>query len=183
MPDLNRSVISNIENGRRRYVAVEEAFVLARALEVAPVDLMIPGPADREVTVTPVETATARAAREWMRGETPLPDTDMDIFLGQPRALDELRQRADAGTARMEDWLERVDTAILQERTIGAAAGSSAEDIDAEVEALRSMRQEKLTRFHRQVDDVNAWLDAVAPSMEHLPYPGPPVESTRSEGD
>jgi hypothetical protein len=41
---VSRSVIADMENGRRRYVTTAEIIVLAAALETAPVALLYPGP-------------------------------------------------------------------------------------------------------------------------------------------
>jgi transcriptional regulator with XRE-family HTH domain len=42
MPDLDRSAVANIENERRQRIGVDELFVLALALGVAPVHLAVP---------------------------------------------------------------------------------------------------------------------------------------------
>lgn len=71
MPSLNRSVIANIESGRRKYVSIDELCCLAFALDVAPVHLLIPI-GDEEVdfySATPQAMLPIRKARQWVRGE------------------------------------------------------------------------------------------------------------------
>lgn len=59
---LNRPTIANIEAGRRGYVSVEELLTLAKALDVTPLDLLIPS------GETPEEVAAAALARARMAG-------------------------------------------------------------------------------------------------------------------
>ena len=62
---VSRSVIADLENGRRRYVTTAELIVLAAALSTSPVALVYPGPYDRLVDLLPTETATELDAAEW----------------------------------------------------------------------------------------------------------------------
>jgi hypothetical protein len=71
MPELNRSVIANIESGRRRDVSVDELLVFARALDVAPVHLLVPIDAEAKdrYAITPSTPHPIGPAREWIRGK------------------------------------------------------------------------------------------------------------------
>jgi transcriptional regulator with XRE-family HTH domain len=68
----DRSIVANVEAGRRKAFTVDELMALAIVFDVAPVHLMVPldeGP----YQVTPeMEQPTARV-RAWIRGEEPLP--------------------------------------------------------------------------------------------------------------
>lgn len=75
----DRSIVANLENGRRRTVSVVELLALARVFDVAPVHLMVPL-GDRDYQATPSERCSTSAARAWIRGEAPLPDTDTHVF-------------------------------------------------------------------------------------------------------
>lgn len=73
MPSLNRSVLANIENGRREgAVSVDELFVLAVALNMPPLALLLPLGGDAKVEVAPKLEAHARAVLEWATGQEPL---------------------------------------------------------------------------------------------------------------
>lgn len=48
-----RTTISELENGKRKYISVSELVILARALETAPVVLLYPPPYDEEVEYVP----------------------------------------------------------------------------------------------------------------------------------
>lgn len=78
----DRSTVANLENGRRATVSVEELFVLAYVLSVAPVHLVVPlvdADDKTQYRVTPA-VATTRAAlvRAWIRGEAPFGE-DIDV--------------------------------------------------------------------------------------------------------
>lgn len=80
-PELDRSILANLESGRRRSVSVDEVLVLALALNVAPVHLFVP------VTEEPVHVGAHKipspVARDWVRGGTPLEGQDARLFRTQ----------------------------------------------------------------------------------------------------
>lgn len=58
---VSRTTISDLENGRRRYVTTAELVVLALALDTAPIALMYPGPYfDRKIRLAPKWAEFAR---------------------------------------------------------------------------------------------------------------------------
>ncbi len=70
---FNRSVLANIESGRRSYVTVAEWLTLAYVLDVAPVHLLVPTEVDEDVTedlyaICPDVFLPIPQAREWVRG-------------------------------------------------------------------------------------------------------------------
>lgn len=76
-PALNRSVIANIETGRRNYVSVDELIALAYVFDVPPISLLVPRAVgedvDEEYYAVPSTrvdrlTMTFDQAREWIRG-------------------------------------------------------------------------------------------------------------------
>lgn len=84
-------MVANFENGRRPSVSVTEWLALARALDVAPVHLLIepegPGATAAEAKapfrITPQEAVRKDEARAWMRGMDSLPGTDLRIFYSE----------------------------------------------------------------------------------------------------
>ncbi len=65
----DRSIVANLENGRRSIVTVEELLALAYILDVAPVHLMVPLDMDSWYAVTPASYATTSGrVRAWIRG-------------------------------------------------------------------------------------------------------------------
>lgn len=67
-PEVNRSVLANIESGRRDSVSVDELMILALALDVSPVDLLAADQDDGEVALVPGDPIPTRTAREWVCG-------------------------------------------------------------------------------------------------------------------
>lgn len=63
---LPRAVISNLECGRRENVTVSEVFCIARALKVAPIDLLTAP--DGETEVAPRLSLARTAAAGWIAG-------------------------------------------------------------------------------------------------------------------
>lgn len=92
VPELNRSVIANLESGRRESVTLDEVFALAYVLDVAPTHLVVPVADEVEhhrhgrVTVagyriTPTMVAdSARRVRAWVRGSQTLPGVSKRFY-------------------------------------------------------------------------------------------------------
>lgn len=76
----DRGTVTKLETGRRQGVSVTEWLALARALDVAPVHLLIPLEDRALFQVTPNEALPAHRVRPWARGIVPLPGSDSRIF-------------------------------------------------------------------------------------------------------
>jgi transcriptional regulator with XRE-family HTH domain len=63
-----RTTISELENGKRKYVSTAELIILARALDTAPVALVCPPPYQGEIEVLPGVSSTSWSAAEWFSG-------------------------------------------------------------------------------------------------------------------
>lgn len=72
---LDRAAISKIETGTRG-ISLDEALLLAVALDVAPLHLFVPREDAETVALAPSLTASAREVRQWVRGQQPLPGRD-----------------------------------------------------------------------------------------------------------
>lgn len=101
---LDRAAISKIEN-RSRGVSLDEAVLLAIALDVAPVHLIIPREDDQKVTLAPNVTVTAAQAREWLRGQRALPGGDDQTYRTEVPKSE--WQKGNARVVRAEDEEER----------------------------------------------------------------------------
>jgi transcriptional regulator with XRE-family HTH domain len=102
---LDRAAISKIESGTRN-VSLDEALLLAAALDVAPVHLFFPLNDDAEVEIAPglqpVRTADARA---WLRGLAPLPGRNEQTYRSAwipPSEYERDRARLHAAEAELE---------------------------------------------------------------------------------
>jgi transcriptional regulator with XRE-family HTH domain len=79
----DRSVVANLENGRRASVTVEELLALAFVLDVAPVHLVVPLTPDGWLAITPDASTTNEHARAWIRGNAALPGGDERKFFSE----------------------------------------------------------------------------------------------------
>lgn len=101
---IHRSVIANFENGRRAKLDLGELFVIALALDVAPIMLMLPEDGTMEISDRPMSRTDALA---WIAG-TPA-----------TAAFEEL----DADLARAREAVARAQNAVNQARqTAGTLA-------------------------------------------------------------
>lgn len=82
--NVNRSVIANIENGRRSAVTIDECIALALALDVALVDLITPNGVEHTIEPVPGTTVDVGDYREWMTGMNPFPGVDGEHYWTQP---------------------------------------------------------------------------------------------------
>ncbi|WP_148045240.1 hypothetical protein [Arthrobacter oryzae] len=88
MPELNRSVIANIESRRRKTVTLEEALTLAFVLDVSLVHLIVPIEEDpkfdaERYLVTPENMFPIDQARAWIKGGFPLSGQDPRMYFSE----------------------------------------------------------------------------------------------------
>lgn len=122
---LDRAAISKIESGTRN-VSLDEAVLLAAALDVAPVHLLVPLDDAAQVQIVPSrKPVTATAAREWVRGRRPLPMTNARTYRTSWVPESEWEQR----NARVEDAREGVEQAERLRRVAKAALKEISSDL------------------------------------------------------
>jgi transcriptional regulator with XRE-family HTH domain len=120
-----RIIVAKIEGGRRDFLTVEELLALCIALEISPVDLLVPRELkdDDPYHVTPQATARATDVREWVRGEGTL-FYRLDRDEEEQREKRENRQREGrmrfaSPTGKISDptaWMPAVRAQRLEER-------------------------------------------------------------------
>jgi hypothetical protein len=66
---IPRSVLANLESGRRDTVSVAEVLVLAAALDIAPIDLICPVEFDKQTKMLPGRAIDPLSAMRWFTGE------------------------------------------------------------------------------------------------------------------
>lgn len=105
---MTRQAISDLENGRRRYVTTAELTILAAALNTSPVALVYPGPYQSAVEILPGRNTGQFNAAEWFSGVYSYLGSD---GLGAPEDPVEL-WRANTETLRL--WRELDELMITQ---------------------------------------------------------------------
>lgn len=79
--EMPRSVLADLENGRRAHVSVAELLVLARALDVPPLLLVFPVGTDEETEILPGADRAPFRGAQWFTGERPFPGPDDADYL------------------------------------------------------------------------------------------------------
>ena len=74
--DWDRSIVANLENGRRASLDIGELLALALVLDVAPTHLLVPLDDEQPYQVTPTRVEPSGAVRDWVRGAGALDGTD-----------------------------------------------------------------------------------------------------------
>lgn len=122
---FDKTVIANLETGRRRYVTVSELLALSRILGVAPIDLLVPKEMTSEnYEVTPEAAWSADDVRAWIAGEGFLsaPDTPAelaDAVRWMPKARAEEAARKWFTRERQVEQVRKLNRAELGENPPG----------------------------------------------------------------
>ncbi|MFI1583014.1 helix-turn-helix transcriptional regulator [Embleya sp. NPDC020630] len=115
---IPRTVLANLETGRRSLISVAEVFILARALDVAPISLIFPLGTEVDVQLQPGEATPTWEAMTWFTGELPAKEEPPE---GSPWAVlhdYRLHWNAVVGLRRM--------LTVYQERQLEAVTARSA---------------------------------------------------------
>lgn len=78
----DRSIVANLESGRRATVSVAELFGLAYVLNVSPMHLLMPDDGQELYEYVPGMAANARPVREWVAGRRPIHGQNLNLFIG-----------------------------------------------------------------------------------------------------
>ncbi|MEU6373931.1 hypothetical protein [Streptomyces sp. NPDC046909] len=105
---MDRTVIAKLEKGTRQTITVGEVLVLARALQIPPVELLFPIGRQENTEVFPSEVVDTWSAVRWFTGETEMiPQSPYDNEAKrQDNEIVELFRRHDRLT---DDWWTQRD--------------------------------------------------------------------------
>ncbi|MFB6989128.1 helix-turn-helix domain-containing protein [Streptomyces sp. NPDC056304] len=135
--NLPRTVISNIENGRRGNVTVAEVALLAAALHVPPTALVYPVGYAEEIEFLPGQTVAPLEAVDWWSGE-PAPEGGALALVRRHRLLE----------AQIRQLYKTIwEQAISDYRWRGEPGGP-------EAEAAREVAQELTRELHELRDEI-----------------------------
>ena len=97
--DMDQRTISKIENGKRG-IYLDDALAICAALGPAPVHLFVPTYLDEveDVALAPKLIRSARAVRQWVRGQSAI-EGDDDRFFAEQVSEDERRARERTGVS------------------------------------------------------------------------------------
>jgi transcriptional regulator with XRE-family HTH domain len=157
--DMNRSIVANIEGGRRESLTLEEVAAFAVVLNVSPTNLMLPTDDTAPVAVTPEITDTAHFVRSWIYGRSRLPSVGHDV--GMEHLF--LRHAPEWERRKLDERLWRhplkMAMAVLETFATTALLGpSEQETLDREplAEGIRREADAVQRRAHDLADDLVA---------------------------
>jgi len=151
---IQRSVLANLESGRRPTVTVAELLVLAAALSVAPVLLVFPVGRERESVFLPGKSVATWPAAQWFggHGDFPAPDLrpedsgpELRRKVGYRRPV-ELYERHQAAQRSWTDGNAKIHALQMRARTENGNLSEALQAREAEVAAiedrLRDLRED-----------------------------------------
>lgn len=148
---VSRSVIADLENGRRKYVTTAEMIVLAYALQTSPVGLLFPPPYDDEqVDLMPDWPMTKLAAAEAFCGISPYVNRLVDMDTMRPLR----RAREIASLEDRQEWL------LIQLEEFG-------KNDDFAGSPYQKSLEDEMERVLRRLAEVKAERDGTTPPPPH----------------
>jgi transcriptional regulator with XRE-family HTH domain len=117
---IPRSVLANLESGRRETVSVAEVLILAAALNVAPIELICPVGFDKQTEMLPGREMDPLDATRWVTGELKLELREAATRFRQPGTAEQ------SSTYLVEYHDELINRLRSQEFEVDRAASDAA---------------------------------------------------------
>lgn len=186
--EIPRSVLANLESGRRETVTVPELLVLAAALEVAPVELACPAGFDEQTEILPDRMVDPLSASRWFRGELmlgvegtettlriPGEDNQSNTNLVEEYAtlLDDIRETEDLVAQAALD-LDAVKAGVRMTEAAAADAATADQDheaaarLRAEADKVRETQAVAEDKLRKEMEMARRYRDAVGPSLRYI---------------
>ncbi|MDV5147214.1 helix-turn-helix transcriptional regulator [Streptomyces sp. SBC-4] len=148
---IQRSVIANLENGRRASVGIAEVMAFAAALKIPPISLIVPLGYESEVEILPGVKKDPYMAAYWIMGMTgPEPDGLLADDYESPMTLADSALMDVDEVLSLRDLVSRVGRLVLEQKPQRDQLKSEAAELEAE--------------FQRYADeDSSAVLDLLEP--------------------
>jgi transcriptional regulator with XRE-family HTH domain len=158
---IPRSVLANLESGRRDTISVAEVLVLAAALDVTPIDLICPAGFDKQTEMLPGAMMDPLSAMRWFTGEWKLDIHDDGVLTmrtpgsGERSSAnllkyhDQLLSKLDSEEAKAREALRAVADAVGEEADESARA--AARDLMIRVEEWREFIREPLRQTRTEM--------------------------------
>jgi transcriptional regulator with XRE-family HTH domain len=165
---IQRSVIANLENGRRVSVDLAEFLVLAKALDVPPVALLVPAGEVGEMEILPGQICSTDDALQWITGETMLDDElDEDTV---ELLFDDLRRHRQG----VQNLLRSISRAEEYRRgavlTRDQATREASLQLVARFDELVSKQSRSLQDFRASMRARGIQPPTLPPTLSHIDY-------------
>jgi transcriptional regulator with XRE-family HTH domain len=165
---IQRSVLANLESGRRTTVNLAELLVLAAALGVPPVTLLFPAGYVRDVEVLPGVRKDPVVATDWFVGESFLDDasaktgarTGLSRARQHQRLVSKLRGSIRMRETAREDFASKSGHGWAAQRFQELQAMAQA--VVVEMESLVSTKEENLDRWNELTRERTELSDEIA---------------------
>jgi hypothetical protein len=145
---IPRSVLANLESGRRETVSAAEVVVLAAALGVAPIELISPVGFDKQAEMLPGREMDPLSAMRWFTGELKLDMDGAATTLRQPGTAEQ------SSTYLVEYHDELISRLRAQEadaaRAVADAAARGADESALSAAQLRIGAVDEWRKFIRE---------------------------------
>lgn len=168
---IQRSVLANLESGRRATITVAEVMVLAAALGVAPGHLIFPVGYEEDIELLPDQYAPPFGALEWFSGErqltggrTPTEESPIAAYVWHRHNIERLQMallRRDAGVRRYLEAVESHDELAARLKRIQAEMEPLDQQVAGHMESLRGVplserppRPESVTEARARLRDL-----------------------------
>ncbi len=173
---IPRSVLANLESGRRETVSVAEVLVLAAALNVAPIELMCPVGFDKETEMLPGSMMDPLHAMRWFTGELKLdisgdgawtmrtPSSGERSSANLLKYHDQLLSKLDSEEAKAREALRAVADAVGEEAD--ESARGAARDLMIRVEEWREFIREPLRQTRTEMRERGMQLPDLPADLE-----------------
>ncbi|MBY6412893.1 helix-turn-helix domain-containing protein [Rhodococcus sp. BP-252] len=158
---ISRSVVADLENGRKKSLDISELLVLAAALGVSPAQLVYPDLPKGNVEVLPGLDQESHDALRWFSGEAGLMKPTDDWIDGQNGEPIEVwvREQFDPKNDRIaivRDWLQALQA--MRKARVQLRNGLSKKESAEHIEAMQFMYEEARKRseeLFRQMTELN----------------------------
>ncbi|NIL78388.1 helix-turn-helix transcriptional regulator [Rhodococcus sp. B10] len=163
---ISRSVVADLENGRKKSLDVSELLVLAAALGVSPVQLVFPNLPKGNVEVLPGLDQESHDALQWFSGEAGLMKPTNDWVDGENGEPSEVwaREQFDPKNDRVSivrDWLQALQA--MRKARVQLRNGLSKKESAEHIEAMQFMYEEARRRseeLFRQMTELDMAVDS-----------------------
>lgn len=140
---ISKTMLWDLEQGKRKSIGVPDLLVLARALDVPPTLLLFPSPPDNFIAFLPGEELPAALAEQWFTGEAQLEEPeDLEPFKGaNPNEFGakSLPRLSHAVVKARFTWAQEERGAQL-----AAERGASEEELQARLKRVDAARRDLL---------------------------------------
>lgn len=173
---IPRSVLANLESGRRDTISVAEVLVLAAALDVAPIDLICPVGFDKQTEMLPGAAMDPLSAMRWFTGELKLdisgdgawtmrtPGSGERSSANLLKYHDQLLSKLDSEEAKAREALRAVADAVGEEAD--ESARGAARDLMIRVEEWREFIREPLRQTRTEMRERGMQLPDLPADLE-----------------